>query len=127
MNVCVCVFVCLCSCERACIRSNIDDDDAAPAQEFERLKGRARWVRRSLSLSVALIHVSASPDNQSDGWKWQVEPTEGTLDRRGGPPQQFKVTYEGQGQPAGPTPGTLVIVLPNDNFSWTYKFQVSPP
>jgi len=24
-----------------------------------------------------------------------------------------------------PVPGTLVVVLPNDNFSWTYKFQVA--
>jgi len=57
---------------------------------------------------------------------WSVEPTEGTIERRGGVPQQFTVKYAG-GQPDAPTPGTLVVVLPNDNFSWTYKFQVSPP
>jgi len=38
--------------------------------------------------------------------------------------QRFTVKYSGMGAPASPTPGTLVIVLPNDNFSWTYKFQV---
>jgi len=57
---------------------------------------------------------------------WSVSPKEGTLDRRGGPATKFEVLYSGA-QPAGPVPGTLVVVLPDDNFSWTYKFQVSPP
>jgi len=30
-------------------------------------------------------------------------------------------------QPETPLEGTLVILLPNDNFSWTFKFQVRPP
>eukprot|EP00277_Geminigera_cryophila_P011624 CAMPEP_0179437222 /NCGR_PEP_ID=MMETSP0799-20121207/21157_1 /TAXON_ID=46947 /ORGANISM="Geminigera cryophila, Strain CCMP2564" /LENGTH=267 /DNA_ID=CAMNT_0021218027 /DNA_START=8 /DNA_END=811 /DNA_ORIENTATION=+ len=68
--------------------------------------------------------VAGFTDDTPPGWS--VEPTEGTIERRGGAPQPFTVKYAG-GQPDGPTPGTLVIVLPDDNFSWTYKFQVSPP
>lgn len=69
--------------------------------------------------------VAGFTDDTPPGWS--VEPKSGTLDRRGGKSQEFTVTYGGMGAPSGPTPGTLVVVLPNDNFSWTYKFQVSPP
>jgi len=68
--------------------------------------------------------VAGFTDDTPGGWK--VEPKEGTLDRRGGPATKFTVSYAG-GQPSAPVAGTLVVVLPNDNFSWTYKFQVSPP
>ena len=66
--------------------------------------------------------VAGFTDDTGPGWS--VEPREGTIERRGGAPQRFTVKYSGLGAPASPTPGTLVIVLPNDNFSWTYKFQV---
>lgn len=56
---------------------------------------------------------------------WTVSPTSGTIERRGGAAQAFEVAYKG-GNPSGPLPGTLVVVLPNDNFSWTFKFQVVP-
>lgn len=69
--------------------------------------------------------VAGFTDDTGPGWS--VEPREGTIERRGGAPQRFTVKYSGLGAPASPTPGTLVIVLPNDNFSWTYKFQASPP
>jgi hypothetical protein len=48
------------------------------------------------------------------------------MDRRGGEETVFKITYAGP-QPAEPVYATLVVMLPNDNFQWTFKFQLSPP
>eukprot|EP00293_Proteomonas_sulcata_P010258 CAMPEP_0184287860 /NCGR_PEP_ID=MMETSP1049-20130417/271_1 /TAXON_ID=77928 /ORGANISM="Proteomonas sulcata, Strain CCMP704" /LENGTH=249 /DNA_ID=CAMNT_0026593953 /DNA_START=39 /DNA_END=788 /DNA_ORIENTATION=- len=54
---------------------------------------------------------------------WVVEPSSGTLDRRGGTPTRFTVTYKGDGNDKGEKLGDLVVVLPNDNFSYTYKLR----
>eukprot|EP00286_Rhodomonas_abbreviata_P008447 CAMPEP_0181325550 /NCGR_PEP_ID=MMETSP1101-20121128/20993_1 /TAXON_ID=46948 /ORGANISM="Rhodomonas abbreviata, Strain Caron Lab Isolate" /LENGTH=283 /DNA_ID=CAMNT_0023433881 /DNA_START=20 /DNA_END=871 /DNA_ORIENTATION=+ len=63
-------------------------------------------------------------DDSAPGW--EVTPTKGTLDRRGGEDTQFQIEYKGP-QPEVPLEGTLVILLPNDNYQWTFKFLVSPP
>lgn len=55
-----------------------------------------------------------------------VTPEKGTMDRRGGEETVFKITYNGP-QPTEPVYATLVVLLPNDNFQWTFKFQLSPP
>ena len=55
-----------------------------------------------------------------------MTPTKGTMDRRGGEETPFTITYTGS-QPTEPLVATLVVLLPNDNFQWTFKFQVSPP
>jgi len=61
-----------------------------------------------------------TPDS-APGWK--VEPSSGTLQRRGGEPQFMEVKYTGSIADKGEKFGTLVVVLPNDNFSWTFKFR----
>ncbi len=63
-------------------------------------------------------------DDSAEGFK--VSPTKGTMDRRGGEETPFTISYKGP-QPTAPVVGTLVVLLPNDNFQWTFKFQVSPP
>uniref|UniRef100_A0A6T7VHT3 Uncharacterized protein n=1 Tax=Cryptomonas curvata TaxID=233186 RepID=A0A6T7VHT3_9CRYP len=66
-----------------------------------------------------------SPDS-SPGW--EVTPREGQLDRKGGKVQEFEVTYRHPSMAdKADQLGTLVIVLPNDNWSWTYKFKVTVP
>ena len=55
-----------------------------------------------------------------------MTPEKGTMDRRGGEETVFKITYTGP-QPTEPVYATLVVLLPNDNFQWTFKFQLSPP
>jgi len=63
-------------------------------------------------------------DDTPEGFS--VTPEKGTMDRRGGEESVFKVTYTGA-QPTEPVYATLVVLLPNDNFQWTFKFQLSPP
>merc|ERR1719183_3020913 len=61
-----------------------------------------------------------SPDSAPN---WEVTPTSGTLQRRGGEPQWFDVKFKGAATQSGENLANLVIVLPGDNFSYTYKLR----
>jgi len=57
---------------------------------------------------------------------FSIKPDKGTMDRRGGEETPLTITYTGP-QPSEEVYATLVVLLPNDNFQWTFKFQLSPP
>jgi len=57
---------------------------------------------------------------------FSIKPEKGTMDRRGGEETPFTITYTGP-QISEAVEATLVVLLPNDNFQWTFKFQLSPP
>lgn len=57
---------------------------------------------------------------------FEVTPEKGTMDRRGGEETVFTVSYKGP-QPTEALFATMVVLLPNDNFQWTFKFRLNPP
>jgi len=65
-----------------------------------------------------------TPDSD-DGW--EVEPKKGTMARRGGDGTWFTVKYTGTALDKAPKQATFVIVLPNDNFQWTFKLRCNFP
>mmetsp|Transcript_22435 Transcript_22435/g.53828 ORF Transcript_22435/g.53828 Transcript_22435/m.53828 type:complete len:260 (-) Transcript_22435:96-875(-) len=56
-----------------------------------------------------------------------VEPASGTMARRGGDPTDLTVKYTGTALDSAPKIATFVVMLPNDNFQWTFKIRVSFP
>ena len=55
---------------------------------------------------------------------WSVDPAEGCLDVQGGEADCLQVTYSGACD--APKFGTLVVVIPSINESFTFKFRVQP-
>mmetsp|Transcript_68445 Transcript_68445/g.111095 ORF Transcript_68445/g.111095 Transcript_68445/m.111095 type:complete len:147 (-) Transcript_68445:647-1087(-) len=55
---------------------------------------------------------------------WSVDPQDGCLDVNGGDNDVLNVRYTGLCD--APKFGTLVVVLPTENHSWTFKFRVEP-
>uniref|UniRef100_A0A7S0YMX3 Plastid lipid-associated protein/fibrillin conserved domain-containing protein n=1 Tax=Hemiselmis tepida TaxID=464990 RepID=A0A7S0YMX3_9CRYP len=58
---------------------------------------------------------------------FKVEPSSGTMARRGGENTDLRVTYSGTALDSTPKTATFVVMLPNDNFQWTFKLRVSFP
>jgi len=58
---------------------------------------------------------------------FKVEPNSGTMARRGGENTDLRVTYTGTALDPEPKQATFVVMLPNDNFQWTFKLRVSFP
>eukprot|EP00288_Rhodomonas_lens_P014737 CAMPEP_0177715780 /NCGR_PEP_ID=MMETSP0484_2-20121128/14173_1 /TAXON_ID=354590 /ORGANISM="Rhodomonas lens, Strain RHODO" /LENGTH=263 /DNA_ID=CAMNT_0019227795 /DNA_START=20 /DNA_END=811 /DNA_ORIENTATION=+ len=94
-------------------------------------------LKYSAATSLAETEIMVEPNSMTyedfvAGWTadtdaslWEVTPTEGSFDRRGGDPTFFDIRWKGSTVMKGEHFGTLVIVLPNDNFSYTYKFRVT--
>ena len=72
---------------------------------------RTRFPIAFQTLTLIFVVALAAPPPL-----FQVTPVTGTLERRGGPPQDFQITYLGDGTPG--TTGHLIVMTEEEKFTF---------